>query len=327
MRPTRQTQRISLAFTVFSFLGVVGLAALSGCLSDDQKPSFYTYCDNTGCYQCDSHGCGRMQGVPPGSVCKANTDCAPGCYCAVGDANRSGQCAEAGFCDKPGDCAAGYTCDTTRHSCQPDAGSVDMGGAPQACKLASDCAAGFECNNALCQPAPILANHCVFNRQCGTGGICEDGACLKACQTDASCGTGLGCNVGHCVPTTKGTACAASKDCGASQDCINGVCHLGCSKDGECQANNVNDICISTVCRPDGRRVPECKINGDCTAGRECVNAECRSACFASSDCALCTDGNVCNTGYCTTAREAAPQCQLAGDCSGAHCIDGACAQ
>jgi hypothetical protein len=319
MRPTRQLQSLLVAFPL---LGAIGLLALSGCLSDSNKPSFYTYCDNTGCYQCDSQGCGRVQGVPPGSVCKANSDCAPGCFCS-----SNGQCAEGGFCDVPTDCSSGYTCDTPRHSCQPGPGTT--GGTPQVCKLASDCAAGYECNNATCKPAPVLANHCIFNRECGGGGVCEDGFCQKACQANANCGTGYSCTGGRCVPTTGVASCTLNTDCGASQTCINSVCHLGCSKDGECQANNANDMCLSTVCRADGRRVPECKMNADCTAGRECENAQCRAFCFSSSDCALCTDGNVCNAGYCMTAREVNPQCQLGPDCSGGglHCIDGACSQ
>jgi hypothetical protein len=118
----------------------------------------------------------------------------------------------------------------------------------------------------------------------------------------------------------------ADGQCGAGQSCINGVCHLSCSKDGDCTANNGGDVCTSSVCRPDIRRIPECKINSGCAAGLECVDAQCRAFCMASSDCALCTDGStVCLGGYCMTPSEANPQCLLARECNGIHCTDGAC--
>lgn len=298
---------------------------LSGCVSDDKKPQFYTYCDNTGCYQCDRAGCGRVAGQPPGSACKTSKDCAPGCFC-----QDNGQCAEAGFCDKPGDCGKGYVCNTARHSCEPPGnGNGQPGGGtkPQACKAAADCALGSECQNGACQPAPVLANHCVFSRECGTGGVCQDAACQKGCQDAGACGTGRACTDGRCQPAP-GSACVLDTGCGAGKTCIDGVCHPRCAKDAECQAQNKNDICVQGVCRADERRLPECKLNADCSDGRECVNAQCRAFCFAASDCAKCTDGNVCQTGYCMTSREAAPQCQVVAECGGkTHCRDGACSQ
>jgi hypothetical protein len=123
------------------------------------------------------------------------------------------------------------------------------------------------------------------------------------------------------------SSCATNAQCGAGQACIDSYCHPGCSKDAECQAVNKNDLCVAKVCRPDERRLPECKINADCTSGLECVNAQCRTFCLADSDCALCTDGTVCQTGYCMTSAEASPQCKLPVDCNGGaqHCVNAAC--
>ncbi|HMU38307.1 MAG TPA: hypothetical protein PKE31_04795 [Pseudomonadota bacterium] len=117
--------------------------------------------------------------------------------------------------------------------------------------------------------------------------------------------------------------------CGTGKACIDSICHPSCAKDADCQALNKNDLCVSGVCRPDARRLPECKTNADCGSDKECVNAQCRTFCMANSDCASCSDGKVCSTGYCMTDREVNPQCKLAADCKSAtlHCIDGACGQ
>ena len=91
---------------------------------------------------------------------------------------------------------------------------------------------------------------------------------------------------------------------------------------------NAKDVCVAGLCRPNESRVPECKMNADCAAGSECVDAQCRAPCFAGSDCAACSDGPVCALGHCMTQREANPQCTLSVDCGqSVTCRDGACAQ
>jgi hypothetical protein len=324
MRSVRQLQ--SLVALVTPLLGAVVLLLQPGCFDKgQQKAQFYTYCDNTACYACDVNGCTPSAGQAPGTSCQSSAQCAPGCFCST-----SNTCSEGGFCDVVGDCAMGYTCDVGRHSCEPGSGG---GGTvpPKVCRVQSDCGAGNECINAACAPVPVPANHCVFSRECGSGGECENGLCQKGCTDNSTCGTGRACINARCSEPPPGMmACASNAQCGAGQTCIDSLCHLGCSKDSECQANNVNDLCVAGLCRPNEGRVPECKMNADCTSGRECVNAQCRSGCFSNSDCAACTDGPVCGSGgYCMTSREVAPQCVLASGCqSGApNCIDGACAQ
>lgn len=312
-----------LAALVMPLLSAVGLLVQSGCVDEQDRSRFFTYCDPSGCYQCDEKGCGLLPGRAPGTACKTSNECAPGCYCAA-----DSKCSEAGFCDKTGDCSKGYTCNTARHSCEPDTSSTTP--TPKACKLASDCGAGNECINALCRPTPVPPNACVFNRECGDGALCLDGLCQRACADDTTCGTGRVCQNSRCVakPADK-TSCTANASCGAGQTCIDGACHVGCSKDSECQAVNKNDYCVASICRADERRISECKINADCGTDRECVNAQCRAACFANSDCATCSDGTVCGGGYCLTPAEAAPQCKMPADCNGGamHCADGACQQ
>jgi hypothetical protein len=125
-------------------------------------------------------------------------------------------------------------------------------------------------------------------------------------------------------------SCVQNTACGASQTCIDSFCHIGCAQDSDCQAVNKNDICVANVCRANGDRVPECKMDSDCTgsSGVDCVNAQCRTFCFADSDCALCMGNDtVCQGGYCMTPAEANPQCRLASDCQGGtqDCVDAAC--
>lgn len=319
MRSERPLQ--GLIRFVMPLLGAFALM-MQGCTDDNQKARFYTYCDNTGCYSCDANGCGALPGRPPGVACKASSECAPGCFCG-----SDSTCAEAGFCDRAGDCARGYTCNVARHSCEPEKPNTTL---PKSCRVQADCGIGNECADAKCRPVPVPGNHCVFNRDCGTDGQCVDGLCRSACDDDDTCGTGRACVNQRCVakPAANG-ACVSNAQCGSGQSCIDGVCHLGCSKDAECQANNRNDYCASSVCRPDERRQPECRKNAECQSGQECVDAQCRTFCVASSDCALCGEATVCSAGYCRTTHEVAPQCKLAADCNGgtAHCVDASCSQ
>lgn len=320
MRSVRTIQ--GLIALAMPLLGAVVLLAQAGCANDENKARFYTYCDNTGCYQCDETGCGLSPGRPPGVACASSNDCAPGCFC-----DGSKKCAEAGFCDRPGDCSRGFVCNVARHSCEPESGS--QGTMPKSCRVQTDCGIGNECYNASCRAVPLPTQPCVFNRECGSGGQCVDGLCQRACSDDTSCGTGRACVNKRCVAKPAGTnGCVTNSQCGAGQTCIDSSCHSGCTKDSECQAVNKNDLCVASVCRPDERRVPECKINADCSGGAECVNAQCRTFCYANSDCALCTDTTACQDGYCMTAAEISPQCRLPKDCNAGaqHCVNAACA-
>ena len=175
MRSVRQLQ--SLVALVTPLLGALILLIQTGCLSNENKSQFYAYCDAEGCYQCNETGCNGVQGQQPGTACKTSAQCAAGCYCS-----KDGKCSEAGFCDRAADCSTGYTCNTARHSCEP----TTKPNLPSVCRTQADCGAGNECLNAACQPVPVPANHCVFNRECGDGGQCLAGLCQKACTDAAS---------------------------------------------------------------------------------------------------------------------------------------------
>ena len=100
-----------------TLLGLVGIAMLAGVAGCDlyfgpDDPYTYTYCDETGCYECDDYGCWGSGGG--WADCTTNNQCAAGCYC---DAYTS-TCAEAGFCSSDADCLSGFVCDS-RSSCVP----------------------------------------------------------------------------------------------------------------------------------------------------------------------------------------------------------------
>ena len=113
MRSVRKIQ--SLFALATPMLGAIFLFLQTGCVGEDNKARFYTYCDQAGCYECGPTGCTGLAGRPPGASCKTANECAPGCFCAPDNT-----CSEAGFCDRVGDCARGYTCNVARHSCEPD---------------------------------------------------------------------------------------------------------------------------------------------------------------------------------------------------------------
>ena len=49
-------------FAAMPLLMSLGACDFPGGGHGDGKPSYYTYCDETGCYSCDSNGCDRTGG-------------------------------------------------------------------------------------------------------------------------------------------------------------------------------------------------------------------------------------------------------------------------
>src|SRR4051812_30978943 len=106
LKPLPTTGGTSMRRLVFAVLPLFAL--LAGCFKNKER--YYTYCDATGCYECDAYGChgaNQPNGGGPNS-CRSSSDCAEGCYCNT----ATGECSEAGFCDKNADCSTGMTCNT-----------------------------------------------------------------------------------------------------------------------------------------------------------------------------------------------------------------------
>ncbi|MCZ7682694.1 MAG: trypsin-like serine protease [Sandaracinaceae bacterium] len=143
------------------------------CAGDGECESGACASDASGGY-C-THACERGDDCPAGFRC-AEDRCARGALAAAGEP-----------CTADGECRPG-------HFCAAQAGRRFC---TRACEATEDCAAGLECVSAgdarVCAPAgALLGEACVSNGDCA-GGLCEGGACTRACGAAASCPIGFVC--------------------------------------------------------------------------------------------------------------------------------------
>ena len=248
-----------LAIPAFAVLAL----ALAACHSDDAR-SCKTALDCQGVEQCVASVCkvldGGVGGVQKlGDTCFADSDCAAGLGCLVGNTGfPNGTCSQACIatscpagavctdvrdtsagviacmagCSKDADCRSGYACCTAYQgggACLPAAfcpsqtlgTSADLGAA---CTSGS-CAGGESCGGGTTFPSSACTRGCVVGNTstCPANGRCADtetGAwCLPACTQSTDCRTGY-----SCVPN--GTA--GDKVCRA----IAGECTAGQFFDG-----------------------------------------------------------------------------------------------
>lgn len=328
-------------------LPLFSVAVLAACDFGDKKQSYYTYCDDTGCYSCDVNGCNRT-GQNNNGGCRASSDCTEGCYC---DQN-TGQCVEAGFCDKDSDCSQGMVCDVGRHSCGPATPPVAT-----PCKADQDCKPNESCTNGQCAPKVSPPGACAQNSDCKTGESCVAGKCTPTwqCAKDADCGQGMICDGRNtCVPgpgtcakdgdcaqgsICTGGKCVATGVCKSDADCTKVLnaptCDLGrgtcgpkpmmggaCKADCDCPAHEKcsNGACVASGL--DGNLL--CQFNYECgNAGAECVNGTCHAKCAVSADCGT---GDICQGGFCFANPKPVGGCVYNTDCGGGkYCINGAC--
>lgn len=255
--------------------GLVMAIAASGCTlyfgpGDDDSSQYYSYCDATGCWTCDSNT-GQCWSDGGGQGCQLDQDCAAGCYCDTG----SGTCVETGFCTLDTDCPSGYTCDD-RASCVPGTDQCWNTGCPTGeycdqwsgactpsttCTTDGDCGAGWWCNGGTCNPLG-----CTDDTQCAAGCYCDPttGGCIETayCSSDADCPSGDICDVPRstCIPDptpppppscdtlTDEASCLARSDC---HEILGGV---NCTP--EC-ATNPND----PACHCDSYYFAACAAN------------------------------------------------------------------
>lgn len=202
------------------------------------------YCDETGCYWCDSYGCRPVD--PP-----ARADCAHGDYECPPDRPF---CTEDGYC--VGNCSVDADCPTGLR-----------------------CISGFCLEPDVVTPPPMHPGYCGGTTACGPGEYCAPSTCCLPvggidCCASADCAGGLICDEARheCLapPADAGTddagvppdatsdgppppppACRSNADCvrdyGDHYLCIDGVCKLPCRTDAECGAgcHCVGGFCAS----------------------------------------------------------------------------------
>ena len=67
----------------------------------------------------------------------------------------------------------------------------------------------------------------------------------------------------------------------------------------------------------------QCLFNRDCPTGLDCVDGQCRQACFDDNG---CVPGDVCVERYCLDPAAMAPECAMNAECpDGGRCVNGRC--
>jgi hypothetical protein len=207
------------------------------------------FCDETGCYWCDSYGC-RPVDVPERAECShGDWECPP----------------DRPFCTADGYCVA--QCET-----DPD------------CPAGLRCVEGLCVEPDVVVPPPLHHGFCGGTDVCATTEPCpptgceycaESGCCLPvdagACCADIDCEAmpGMICDVAEHVCVT------APEDAGTDDGTTDGGTDEGppppppqCHNNGECHADY---LCIDGVCK-----LP-CTTSAECGVGCNCVGGFCTS--------------------------------------------------
>lgn len=214
------------AVTVWS----LGMAGCTFYLEDDED---YSYCDSTGCYDCDEFGCWPSDdgGGGGGWSCSDDDDCAAGCACV------DGYCEEFGFCETSDDCPEGFECDD-RASCVP---SDDP--EPTPCNDSDDCEEGSYCD--------LNVGECVEGDEpftCQGEVTCSDVA--PSCPQGSTPEISFGCYTGDCVENTDcpdGNPCSSNTEeqCLGTAECTAFYNGTGCTDSGgnACDPNSPTCTC------------------------------------------------------------------------------------
>lgn len=150
------------------------------------------------------------------------------------------------------------------------------------------------------------------------------------CKGDCDCPAGQRCQLffNYCTSGPKGNTCANSSACSQGADCQSGFCASGL-----CRACNQDADCPTQYCDTNqGRCVPFCTTNADCSNGSICdIFAANKKRCIPDPNAALpknatgiCGDGVLNNGEECEPGHEA-PGYKCGNMCQWIHhsCGDG----
>jgi hypothetical protein len=267
----------------------------------------WTYCDQTGCYDCTGNTCTPQGGA--GYTCSSSDQCAAGCYCSLPGANNtsngsgssSGTCVESGFCTSTS-CPSGFHCDG-RSTCVPD-------GQPSGCTSSTDCASGSYCDtlSGTCQPTTTCGadGSCPAGYQCDSRGTCvpvnctDNTMCASGCYCDTTSGDP---NYGQCVETGY---CTADNQCPSGYYCdeTRSTCLPGTDPNQPSCAGTISTSCTTgqPQCQPDqvptilnGCWTGQCEAISSCDAAPSCGVINTETSCAARSDCKVEKTGHNCH--------------------------------
>jgi hypothetical protein len=252
------------------------------CVTDGDCP-VGSYCDRAdgGCY------------IPAIAACSGSGDCTSGFEC---DFRNSCRPETFGTCLTDGDCSGSDLCIANR--CTPLA---------ETCQFDFQCAAGFSCANnrcmllcgpdtrcptgtscrdSLCQPN---LGECIDSSECpDLTTNCVEGTCLRRCDAGCVEATELCDPEGFCRPRTLPDPNAPTPFCRNDADCDGTICVEGvCRTECDNGAPEPDDICASydgqvPFCGPDNlcyapsELLSDCRVQGDCVNGQDCVDGKCR---------------------------------------------------
>ncbi len=260
---------------------------------------------NTGSSTGSSTTTGGPSGLPPGSMCSANSQCVS-TVCGIAG---SGNC-----------CTA--ICDTTDAIC--GATGCDMSGA---CSYPS----GDFCGTASCLGGMLTTSDCDGSGACiaGTPVACPNNfacadstSCKTSCLATTDCASGFWCSASACVPLlVPGTACTENDACGSgmcgvsgSGNCCTAACATAdptcgatsCDSTGTCTYPAATTPCGTTSCSGSMLTTSACNGSGTCAVGTptDCPNnlacnsagTSCNASCTTATQITDCASGDFCDS-------------------------------
>lgn len=267
---TKLLHHIGFVIAVASTTTLAGCDLYFGGHGGHGSGDRWNYCGSDGYYSCTGDNCewvgatcptdGGTGGTPTGGACKANTDCAAGCFC------QNGTCEEGGFCTTDMDCGTGYHCDTARSSCEPNPPGP-------ACGSNSDCPVGSVCD--------ATTGSCTMTCVCETDAMAVQNGYGYCDETRTTCMSGTD-PVGNCAGTvtcnTVMPTCPEHQVPGITNGCYTGMCRdlATCEALPVCGDIQHEDDCLA--------RPTDC---GAIYAGQGCKKAD-GSACHAGDTGCTC---------------------------------------